>query len=165
MSKIAIILFQNILANIKRHSAIEQNRLDAQAAAIVEMFGGDCCLAPVQSMSSVSKAADIGCRTGVATVQIAGKFPFATVYGLDISPVPKAVRKSASANAAWVVGNVKDVDYNKPAGDVMSREIFTPGGLDYVLVVCFSWASITGRDIFQSSPARWSLVASLSTRI
>lgn len=24
-----------------------------------------------------------------------------------------------------------DVDYNKP-GDVMSREIFTPGGLDYI---------------------------------
>ena len=132
MSKIAIILFQNTLADSQRHSAVEQNRLDAQAAAIVEMVGGDCCLAPVQSMPSVSKAADIGCGTGVATVEIAGKFPFATVYGLDISPVPEAVRKMAPANAIWVVGNVLDVDYNQPARDAMSREIFTPGGLDYI---------------------------------
>lgn len=96
------------------------------------MIGGNCCLAPIQSMTNVSKAADIGCGTGVATIQMAGIFPFATVYGLDISPVPETVRKMAPANATWAVGNMLDVDYNKPGDDVMSREIFTPGGLDYV---------------------------------
>lgn len=116
----------------KRHSAIEQDRLDAQAAAVVEMIGGESCLAPIQSMTSVSKAVDVGCGTGVATVQIAGMFPSATVYGLDISPVPAAVRKMAPANTIWAIGNVLDVDYNKPGDSLMSREIFTPGGLDYI---------------------------------
>lgn len=113
-------------------SAIEQDRLDAQAAAIVEMIGGVPCLAPIRSMTSVSKAVDVGCGTGVATVQIAGMFPSAKVYGLDISPVPEAVQKMAPANVAWAVGNVLDVDYNKPGDDVMSREIFAPGGLGYI---------------------------------
>lgn len=116
----------------KRHSAIEQDRLDAQAAAIVAMIGGVSCLAPIQSMTSVSKAVDVGCGTGVATVQIAGMFPSATIYGLDISPVPAAVRKMAPANTTWAIGNVLDVDYNEPGDSVMSREIFTPGGLDYI---------------------------------
>lgn len=116
----------------KQHSAIEQDRLDAQADAIVEMIGGKPCLAPIQSMTSVSKAVDVGCGTGVATVQIAGMFPSATVYGLDISPVPAAVWKIAPANTTFAIGNVLDVDYNEPGDSVMSREIFTPGGLDYI---------------------------------
>ena len=58
----------------------------------------------------MSKAVDVGCGTGVATVQIAGMFPSATVYGLDISPVPEAGRKMAPANTAWAVGNVLDVE-------------------------------------------------------
>ncbi|KAL2046765.1 hypothetical protein ABVK25_011553 [Lepraria finkii] len=96
------------------------------------MVGGVPCLAPVQSMTSVSKAVDIGCGTGVATVQIAGMFPSAKVYGLAISPVPQGVQKMAPAHAAWAVGNVLDVDYNKPGDDVMNREIFTPGVLGYI---------------------------------
>ncbi len=83
-------------------------------------------------MTKMSKAVDVGCGTGVATVQIAGMFPYAKVYGLDISPVPEAAQQIAPANAAWAVGNVLDVDYSKPGVDVMSREIFTPGGLDYI---------------------------------
>jgi SAM-dependent methyltransferase len=115
-----------------RYSVIEKNRLDAQAAAIVEMVGGVPCLAPIQSMTRISKAVDVGCGTGVATVQIAGMFPAAKVYGLDISPVPEAVQKVAPGNAAWAIGNVLNVDHNKAGDGVMSREIFTPGGLDYI---------------------------------
>lgn len=96
------------------------------------MIGGVPCLAPVQSMTAVSKAVDVGCGTGVATVQIAGMLPSAKVYGLDISPVPEAVQKMAPTNAAWAVGNVLDVDINNPRDDVMSRQIFTPGELDYI---------------------------------
>ena len=96
------------------------------------MIGGTPCLAPTQSMTNVSKAVDVGCGTGVATVQIAGVFSSATVYGLDLSPVPEVVQKVAPANVTWAVGDVLDVDYNKPADDMMSREIFTPGGLDYI---------------------------------
>lgn len=83
-------------------------------------------------MTGVLKAVDVGCGTGAATVQIASMFPSAKVYGLDISLVAEAVQKMAPANAAWAVGNILDVDYNQPGDDVMSREIFTPGGLDYI---------------------------------
>lgn len=96
------------------------------------MVGGVPCLVPINFMTRVSKLVDVGCGTGVATVQIAGMFPSAKVYGLDISPVPEATQKIAPANAAWAVGNVLDVDYNKRGDDVVSREIFTPGGLDYI---------------------------------
>lgn len=96
------------------------------------MIGGFPSLAPVQSTTGVSKAVDVGCGTGVATVQIAGMLPSAKVYGLDISPVPEAVQKMAPTNIAWAVGNVLDVDINKPRNDVMSRQIFTPGELDYI---------------------------------
>lgn len=114
------------------YSAIEQDRLDTQAAAIVEMIGGVPCLAPTQSMTNVSKAVDVGCGTGIATLQIASIFPTAKVYGVDLSAVPEAVMKMAPTNVAWAVGNVLDVDYNKLADDVMSREVFTPGALDYI---------------------------------
>jgi SAM-dependent methyltransferase len=96
------------------------------------MIGGAPCLAPTPSMTSVSKAVDVGCGTGVATVQLAGRFPSAKVYGIDLSPVPEAVQKMAPANAAWAIGNVLDVDYNKPADDVLSQEVFNPSGLDYI---------------------------------
>lgn len=46
-------------------------------------------------------AVDVGCGTGIATIQIAGMLPSAKVYGLDISPVPEAVQKMAPANVAW----------------------------------------------------------------
>ena len=83
-------------------------------------------------MTNVSKAVDVGCGTGAATIQIASIFPCAKVYGFDISPVPEAVQKRVPANVAWAVGNVLDVDHNKPSNDVMSLEVFTPGGLDYI---------------------------------
>ena len=119
---------------------MEQNRLDAQAAAIVEMIGGIPCLAPIHSMTSVSKVVDVGCGTGVATVQLAAMFPSAKVYGLDISKVPDSAQQMAPKNVTWAVGNVLDIDHGEPdkdrdndqSGSVMSREIFTPGGLDYI---------------------------------
>ena len=121
------------------HSATEQNRLDAQASAIVEMIGGFPCLAPIRSMTNVSKAVDVGCGTGVATVQIAQLFPSANVYGLDISPVPEEAQKMAPKNVTWAMGNVLDVETKETGGnsqhkkdDVMRRDIFAPGELDYI---------------------------------
>ncbi|KAL8730724.1 MAG: hypothetical protein Q9181_004575 [Wetmoreana brouardii] len=132
----------NIIAERRYHSTksayvlpndvIEQNRLDAQAAAIVEMIGGVPCLAPTHYKWHVAKAVDVGCGTGVATVQIAGIFPTAKVYGLDLSSVPQAVQAMAPANVAWAEGNVLDVEYLSAADDVMSREIFNSGKLDYI---------------------------------
>ena len=91
-------------------------------------------------MTNVSKVVDVGCGTGVATVQLAAMFPSAKVYGLDISNVPDSAQQMAPKNVTWAVGNVLDIDHGKPGNDrdhdqrgsVISREIFTPGGLDYI---------------------------------
>jgi len=106
----------------------------------VQMIGGLPCLAPIQSMTSVSKVVDVGCGTGVATLQLAAMFPSAKVYGLDISKVPDSAQQMAPKNITWAVGNVLDLDHGKPdkdrdddqSGSGISRRIFTPGGLDYI---------------------------------
>ncbi|TGO14923.1 hypothetical protein BTUL_0046g00110 [Botrytis tulipae] len=116
----------------KADDVIEQDRLDTQAAAIVEMIGGFPFLAPLQTLDNISKVVDIGCGTGVATIQIATILPSATIYGLDLTPVPEDSKKMAPGNVVWAQGNVLDVDYNQPDDGILSREIFNPGGLDYI---------------------------------
>ena len=78
------------------------------------MVGFGPCLAPLQSMTPISRVVDVGCGTGVATIQIATMVPSAKVYGLDITLVPENVQKLAPANVAWAVGNVLDADRDKP---------------------------------------------------
>ncbi|KAI4161557.1 MAG: hypothetical protein L6R39_000047 [Caloplaca ligustica] len=96
------------------------------------MIGGATCLAPSQYEWNVSTAVDVGCGTGVATIQIAAIFPTAKVYGLDLSPVPQGVQAMAPPNVAWVEGNVLDVELTHPADGIVSREIFKPENLDYI---------------------------------
>lgn len=110
-------------------SHIEQDRLDAQAAAIVEMIGGRPCLAPFLSMRGISKAVDVGCGTGIATLQIAEMFASATVYGLDLSDVPEAVQRAAPSNILWTKDNVLDLQHNN---DGPASAIFKPNNLDYI---------------------------------
>lgn len=121
-------------------SVVEHERLDAQAAAIVEMIGGNPFLAPLDGLK-VSKAADVGCGTGVATVQLASLLPAAIVHGLDISPVPAGVRAVAPRNVRWAQGNILNVypgggdggdNGPPPAAAPASLEVFEPAGLDYL---------------------------------
>jgi SAM-dependent methyltransferase len=95
------------------------------------MIGGNPFLAPIEKMPTASKAVDIGCGTGVATVQIANALLSARVYGLDISSVPDAVQTIAPSNVSWILGNVMEVDNINPH-NVMAQEIFTPCGIDYI---------------------------------
>ncbi|TEY59441.1 hypothetical protein BOTCAL_0192g00040 [Botryotinia calthae] len=116
----------------KANDVIEQDRLDTQAAAIVEMIGGFPLLAPLQTLNNISKVVDIGCGTGVATIQIATILPSATIYGLDLTPVPEESKRMAPGNVVWAQGNVLDVDHNQPDSGILSREIFKLGKFDYV---------------------------------
>ncbi|RAL59859.1 hypothetical protein DID88_000488 [Monilinia fructigena] len=133
----------------KASDIIERDRLDAQAAAIVEMIGGFPFLALLRTSDNISKVVDltklnsccsftdftilgVGCGTGVATIQIATALPSATIYGLDLTPVPESSRDLAPGNIIWVQGNALDMSYHQPSNDVMSREILTPAGLDYI---------------------------------
>jgi len=112
---------------------VEQDRLNAQAAAIVEMLGGRPFLAPLQSMVRISKAVDVGCGTGIATLQLADLFSSATVYGLDLSPAPESVQKTAPSNITWTTGNVLSLDENSPVTEPGSvGAIFAPSSLDYI---------------------------------
>ena len=113
------------------HSAIEHERLDAQAAAIVEMIGGAPFLALDRYLTRATKAADVGCGTGVATIQLAQLLPAANVYGIDLTPVPEHAKSVAPANARWVSGNILDVDLQSH-GDHMSSESLAPGTVDYL---------------------------------
>ena len=124
------------------------------------MIGGRPFLAPLSTIDKVSKAVDIGCGTGVATVQIATTLPSAQVYGLDISSVPESAQKMAPNNVVWATGNVLDVteDGAKQNADIewqgsrrpdiewsaisktdsegsnvaVVRRIFRPNSLDYI---------------------------------
>ena len=103
------------------------------------MIGGSPFLAPLHSLEGASKVADIGCGTGVATIQLASVFPAAQVYGVDISAVPQSAQEMAPANVSWVVGNILDVtrteaepkERERPGQDILDTEAFKPGGLDY----------------------------------
>lgn len=91
-------------------------------------------------MTNVFKVVDVGCGTGVATLQLASMFPAAKVYGLDISDAPESTQQIAPHNVSWAIGNVLDIHNNgidedcgnDKSGNVMSREIFSPNGLDYI---------------------------------
>lgn len=111
-------------------SETEQKRLDAQAGAIMEMIGGFPFLTPIAYMGKATKVVDVGCGTGIATVQLAELFPSAKVCGIDLSPVPESARSGAPANIAWTEGNVLDVDYFRPKGS--ETEVFAQGSLDYI---------------------------------
>ena len=95
------------------------------------MIGGFPLLAPVESIKGISKAVDIGCGTGVATVQMAIVFPSTTVHGLDISPVPEAVRNLAPSNTFWSAGNILDVEHNSNSNNEVTARIFSQNSLSY----------------------------------
>ncbi|PSR84006.1 S-adenosyl-L-methionine-dependent methyltransferase [Coniella lustricola] len=124
-------------AYVLPNDEIEQDRLDAQASAIVEMIGGHPCLAPTLSMVGMLKAVDVGCGTGIATMQIAEMFPSATVHGVDLSDVPTAVQKIAPPNIVWTKGNILDIRYEDDTGRMSAStepvaQIFKPGSLNYI---------------------------------
>lgn len=112
-------------------SAAEWKRLDAQAAAIVEMLGGEAFLALKHLHKQASKAVDVGCGTGVATLQIAEIIPSSTVIGLDISSVPDLTRQIAPTNIRWVQGNILDTNFNEGSSNP-GNDVFSTGTVDYV---------------------------------
>ncbi|KAL6855490.1 hypothetical protein ACO1O0_006639 [Amphichorda felina] len=95
------------------------------------MIGGAPFLAYNRHLNQVDKAADIGCGTGVATIQLAHLLPAAKVFGIDLTPVPEPARLIAPPNAHWVAGNILDVDMQNH-NDHMSSESLAPGTVDYL---------------------------------
>jgi SAM-dependent methyltransferase len=96
------------------------------------MIGGRPFIGASKPLAPGAKLVDIGCGTGVATLQLASMFPAATIYGIDLSPVPQAVKQMAPENVHFVQGNILDVNLEDPSEGVVSREVFTPRNLDYI---------------------------------
>ena len=107
------------LANISL-SAPEHERLDIQAMALNKLVQGEPFRAPVQGPK---KILDIGCGTGILTVQLAKKFPDAQVIGLDISPVPDI--HDHPSNVEYIQGDFLELADGQDARLV-------PGTFDYV---------------------------------
>lgn len=66
----------------------------------------------------VQVALDIGCGTGVMTFLMARHFPNATIYGIDLSPVPETTRLEAeryNGRVKFIEGNVFNMIDEHPA--------------------------------------------------
>ena len=88
--------------------------------AFEKLLHGKPFRAPVQGPK---KILDIGCGTGVMTVQLGKLFPDAQVIGLDISPVPDIHERPS--NVEYIQGDFLDL----AAGDDTR---LAPGTFDYV---------------------------------
>ena len=127
-------LIQQLEFLLTKYSAIEHNRLSKQSNAIVEMIGGKTFLAAVGSNSKDTKAVDIGCGTGHATLDLVEKFPIGQIYGLDISPVPEETLKVSPPNVKFLLGSYLDLDFQNGATRslVGAPGVFVPGEFDFI---------------------------------
>ncbi|KAI8627211.1 methyltransferase domain-containing protein [Xylariaceae sp. FL1651] len=107
----------------------EHERLDAQHRAFAEVMGGKIFHAPTSKLffpnapSRPRKILDIGCGTGVFTVQLGRLFPDAQVLGVDLSPVPTS-RHGQLPNVTYLTG--------APIADLLARGALQRGSFDYV---------------------------------
>ncbi|MCJ1232962.1 hypothetical protein MMC14_000916 [Varicellaria rhodocarpa] len=92
----------------------ELDRLDLQHHVVTLLLNGELHLAPLESPR---KILDIGTGTGLWAIEMADRFPSATVIGTDLSPV----------QPTWVPDNVRfEVD------DVESEWLYKENSFDYV---------------------------------
>ena len=98
-------------------STKEQRRLQAQHEGLIALMHGKPFHNPVD-VQKVKLALDIGCGTGDMTLLLAEHFPNATVYGMDLSPVPDSARHEASrfgGRIQFLQGNIFHVFDNHPS--------------------------------------------------
>ena len=90
---------------LKMSSRSEENvRLETQHRAITSLIGNKTFHAPV---ASPSKILDIGCGSGIATLELAKGFPSAQVVGVDIAPVVGL--SSLPSNVSFMQGTFRDL--------------------------------------------------------
>lgn len=124
---------RNRVFGLRRCSDTEHRRLEAQAARLRELYGNKIIHAPLHA-HSVSKIVETGCGTGITTDEFGITFPGASVYGVDLSPVP-AIRPKPK-NVEYIQGDI--LELTAPGGD----EPLVKGSFDYV----FSRALMAGMN-------------------
>ena len=89
-------------------STDEHARLNDQAAGFTDLMKGKIIHAPLKSPA---KILDVGCGTGIVTRHLASIYPSATVYGVDLSPVPPNKASDAipstPPNVEYIVGDIR----------------------------------------------------------
>lgn len=102
------IIHHGHLTIISNASTDEHARLNEQAAGFTELMHGKIIHAPLERPA---KILDVGCGTGIVTRHLASTYPSATVYGVDLSPVPptaaSAAIPSTPANVDYIVGDIR----------------------------------------------------------
>ncbi|KAF2690629.1 S-adenosyl-L-methionine-dependent methyltransferase [Lentithecium fluviatile CBS 122367] len=91
---------------------VEKDRLDLQHQAFRLTLDGKLCCAPIRE--DVQHVLDVGCGTGIWTIEFADDHPSATVIGTDLSPIqPTSVPPNCSfliddADQEWLFHNKFD---------------------------------------------------------
>jgi trans-aconitate methyltransferase len=114
---------KNTASNSRRCSNTEHQRLEAQAERLRELMGNKIIHAPLD-VHSVKKIVETGCGTGIKTDEFGATFPRASVYGVDLPPVP-AVRPKREI-IEYIQGDILHL------ADLGSDEQLAKNSFDYV---------------------------------
>ncbi|KAL8822958.1 MAG: hypothetical protein Q9191_006320 [Dirinaria sp. TL-2023a] len=113
--------------NLPRNEPVEQARLEEQAKGLMQLMHGKIVHAP---LDNPKKLLDVGCGTGIICRHLAQQYPSATIYGVDISPVPATSEKPE--NVEYIVGDIKQL------ADATDERV-KDGDMDYIyqrLLIC-----------------------------
>jgi ubiquinone/menaquinone biosynthesis C-methylase UbiE len=131
-------------------STIEQNRLNKQHSALRSLLGNRIIRAPLHEPSLIL---DIGCGTGPVTRELGRLYSSAaSIYGIDLSPVPASSFDSSTPNVSFIAGDARKLMGSDP------RMLF--GTADFVfnrLLLCgmTDWPGYV-RDVYRMvKPGGW----------
>ncbi|KAK3493059.1 S-adenosyl-L-methionine-dependent methyltransferase [Neurospora hispaniola] len=99
--------FQSSCGYILPNDPPEQDREDLLHLLSLDLIYGRHFLSPIGD--NLNKILDLGCGTGKWTVEIADKFPFAKVVGVDLSPIQPVL---SPENVEWWVDDIEDEEEN-----------------------------------------------------
>ncbi|KAK3402407.1 S-adenosyl-L-methionine-dependent methyltransferase [Sordaria brevicollis] len=99
--------FESARSYILPNDPAEHDREDLLHLLSTNLTWGRHFLAPIGD--NLNKILDLGCGTGKWTVEVADKFPFAKVVGVDLSPIQPVM---SPENVEWWVDDIEDEEEN-----------------------------------------------------
>ena len=137
---------------IPSHPQTEMERLDLELHAHTLLLGGEHHLAPLKDPK---KILDVGTGTGLWAIEMADRFPNATVIGVDLSPI----------QPEWVPDNLQfEID------DIESTWLWKPSTFDYIhsrlMISSISdWNQLCKNAFDHLKPGGWLELQELDPRV